>query len=90
MNVPVASDIDAAPDRIAARLAGDSMRAWVFDHPGPDERNVILACRPELSFLDRKILMQPEAPGDRPWVCRRARLSLRQLQRERQALSTST
>ena len=90
MNVPVESDIDAAPDRIAARLAGNSMRAWVFDHPGHDERNVILACRPEFSFHDRGILVLPEGPGDQAWVCRRARLHLRQLQREQQLLPTST
>jgi SAM-dependent methyltransferase len=90
MNVPVESDVDPSPDRIAARLAGDALRAWVFDHPGHQERNVILACRPELGFPDRKRLALPDGPDDQAWVCRRARLHLRQLQREQQLLSPSS
>jgi len=69
-------------------IRGDTLRAWVFDHPGHQDRNVILACRPELSFQDRKLLTLPESPGDQAWICRRARLHLRQLQRELQLQST--
>lgn len=90
MNVQVVSDVDPAPDRIAARLSGDSLRAWIFDHPGRPERNVILACRPELSFHDRKKLAAPQDLDDQDWNCRRARLHLRQLQHEQRSPSSSS
>jgi spermidine synthase len=77
MNVSAASDVDPAPDRIAALLAGNTLRAWIFDHPGRGERNAILACRPERSFKERDLLGTAETPDEDAWVCRRTRLELR-------------
>src|SRR5216684_5161732 len=47
MNVTVINDIDPTPDRIAARLAGDSLRVWIVDEQGIEERNAVIACWPE-------------------------------------------
>ncbi len=39
MNVLVANDIDPVADRIAARLAGDRLGAWIIDEQGVQDRN---------------------------------------------------
>src|SRR5258708_20067935 len=47
MNVTVMNDIDPIPDRIPARLAGDSLRIWILDEQGIVERNALIACLSE-------------------------------------------
>src|SRR3979411_677804 len=41
------TDIDPIADRIAARLAGDSLRIWIVDEQGILDRNAVIACSPE-------------------------------------------
>jgi len=56
MNVTVSNDIDPSPDRIASRLAGDDLFAWIVDEPGIQDRNAILACVPEKQLNARSAL----------------------------------
>lgn len=86
MNVSAECDLDPTPDAIAMRLAGDTLRAWIFDQPGRGPRNAILACRPERGFRERDLLGTPVAADDEFWVCRRAR---RPRPLERQNFSSS-
>lgn len=79
MNTTAESDIDPWPDRIAARLAGNSHTSWLFDHPGEGEHNVIIACRPETTFRSANRLAHDVMNGERPWTCRKARLRFRDL-----------
>lgn len=73
MNISAASDLDPTPDAIAMRLAGNTLRAWIFDQPGRGPRNAVLACRPEREFRERHALGTPITPDGESWVCRRAR-----------------
>jgi len=73
MNMSAECDVDPSPDIIAGRLAGASMHAWIFDHPGRSVRNAILACRPERSFKECDLLAMAVTAEDEPWACRRAR-----------------
>ena len=61
MNVTVMNDIDPLPDRIAARLAGDSMRVWIVDEQGIEDRNAIIACLPERQLNPRAALQRRDA-----------------------------
>src|SRR6202166_3739993 len=79
MNVMVANDIDPTPDRIAARLAGEELRAWIVDEQGIEDRNAVIACMPERTLgsratLDRVMRHRHERGG-----IRRGRLRSRDL-----------
>jgi len=74
MNVTVSNDIDPIPDRIAARLAGDNLFAWIVDEPGIQDRNAILACVPERQLNARSALNHVIRGSHERWSIRRQRL----------------
>jgi spermidine synthase len=74
MNVLVANDIDPLPDRIAARLAGDQLRAWIIDEPGVQDRNAIIACMPERQLSARPALAEVMQNSIEQWSIRRSRV----------------
>jgi hypothetical protein len=73
MNVLVANDIDQVSDRIAARLAGDRLRAWIIDEPGVQDRNAIIACVPERQLNARPVLAEVMQNSLERWSIRRGR-----------------
>lgn len=79
MNVMVMNDIDPLPDRIAARLAGDSMRVWIVDEQGIEDRNAIIACLPERQLNARSALNDVMRHHQERWSIRRGRLRSRDL-----------
>ena len=79
MNVTVMNDIDPLPDRIAARLAGDSMRVWIIDEQGIEDRNAIIACLPERQLNARSALNDVMRHHQERWSIRRGRLRSRDL-----------
>jgi hypothetical protein len=79
MNVLVMNDIDPTPDRIAARLAGDSLRVWIFDEQGIEDRNAIIACLPERQLNPRPALNDVLRKTHERWSIRRGRLRRRDL-----------
>lgn len=79
MNVTVANDIDPTPDRIAARLAGEEMRAWIIDEQGIEDRNAVLACIPEMTLGSRAALDRVMRHSHERWAIRRGRLRSRDL-----------
>ena len=74
MNVMVANDIDPTSDRIAARLAGDSLRVWIVDEQGIEDRNAIIACLPEKQLNPRSALYDVMRNTHERWSIRRGRL----------------
>ncbi len=74
MNVLVANDIDPLPDRIAARLAGDRLRAWIIDEEGIQDRNAIIACMPERQLSARPALAEVMQNSIERWSIRRSRV----------------
>ena len=74
MNVLVANDIDPIPDRIAARLAGDRLAAWIVDEQGVQDRNAIIACVPEKQLNARPALAEVMQNSLERWSIRRGRL----------------
>jgi len=79
MNVLVANDIDPVPDRIAARLAGDRLAAWIVDEQGVQDRNAIITCAPEGQLIGRPALTEVMQNGLERWSIRRGRLRGRDL-----------
>jgi hypothetical protein len=79
MNVSVSNDIDPLPDRIAARLAGDSLRVWIVDEQGIEDRNAIIACLPERQLNPRSTLNDVLRHNLERWSIRRGRLRSRDL-----------
>jgi spermidine synthase len=79
MNVLVNNDIDPTPDRIAARLAGDSLRIWIVDEQGIENRNAIIACLPEKQLNARSALNDAMRSNQERWSIRRGRLRDRDL-----------
>jgi spermidine synthase len=79
MNVMVANDIDPTPDRIAARLAGDSLRVWIVDEQGIEDRNAIITCLPEKQLNARSALHDAMRNNGERWSIRRGRLRSRDL-----------
>src|SRR5882762_5515473 len=79
MNVTVKNDIDPAPDRIAARLAGDDMQVWIVDEQGIEDRNAIIACLPERQLNPRSALHEIMHGNLERWSIRRGRLHRRDL-----------
>jgi SAM-dependent methyltransferase len=79
MNVLVANDIDPIPDRIAARLAGDSLRVWIVDEQGIEDRNAVIACLPEKQLNARSALNDVMCSNYERWSIRRGRLRSRDL-----------
>ena len=73
MNVTVPNDIDPTADRIAARLAGDSLRVWIVDEQGIEDRNAILACLPERQLNARSALQEVMGNTRERWSIRRGR-----------------
>jgi spermidine synthase len=73
MNVLVANDIDQVSDRIAARLAGDRLRAWIIDEPGVQDRNAIIACVRERQLNARPALAEVMQNSLERWSIRRGR-----------------
>ena len=73
MNVLVANDIDQMSDRIAARFAGDRLRAWIIDEPGVQDRNAIIACVPERQLDARPALAEVMQNSLERWSIRRGR-----------------
>jgi len=74
MNVLVANDIDPVADRIAARLAGDRLGAWIIDEQGVQDRNAIIACVPERQLNARPALAEVMQNSLERWSIRRGRL----------------
>ena len=79
MNVTVLNDIDPLPDRIAARLAGDSLRIWIVDEQGIQDRNAIIVCVPERQLNARPALQELMVGTSERWSIRRGRLRSRDL-----------
>jgi spermidine synthase len=79
MNVMVMNDIDPTPDRIAARLAGDSLRIWIVDEQGIEDRNAIISCAPERQLNARSALDDVMSNTHERWSIRRGRLRSRDL-----------
>jgi SAM-dependent methyltransferase len=79
MNVLVANDFDPVPDRIAARLAGDRLTAWIVDEQGVQDRNAIIACVPEKQLNARPALTEVMQNSLERWSIRRGRLRDRDL-----------
>ena len=79
MNVLVANDIDLIPDRIAARLAGDRLAAWIVDEQGVQDRNAIIACVPEKQLNAHPALTEVMQNSLERWSIRRGRLRGRDL-----------
>lgn len=79
MNVTVMNDIDPIPDRIAARLAGDSLRIWIVDEQGILDRNAIITCVPERQLNARSALDDVMRSNLELWSIRRGRLRSRDL-----------
>jgi len=79
MNVLVTNDIDPTPDRIAARLAGDSLLVWIVDEQGIEDRNAIIACLPEKQLNPRSALNDVMRSNHERWSVRRGRLRSRDL-----------
>ena len=79
MNVTVMNDIDPTPDRIAARLAGDSLRVWIVDEQGIEDRNAIIACLPQKQLNARSALNDVMCNNHERWSIRRGRLRSRDL-----------
>ena len=79
MNVMVTNDIDPTPDRIAARLAGDSLRVWIVDEQGIQDRNAIIACLPEKQLSARPVFNDVMRNNNERWSIRRGRLRSRDL-----------
>jgi spermidine synthase len=79
MNVLVTNDIDPTPDRIAARLAGDSLRVWIVDEQGIEDRNAIIACLPGRQLSARPVFNDVLRNNNERWSIRRGRLRSRDL-----------
>jgi len=79
MNVMVANDIDPTPDRIAARLAGEELRAWIVDEQFIEDRNAVIACIPEKTLGSRTALDRVMHHNHERWAIRRGRLRSRDL-----------
>jgi SAM-dependent methyltransferase len=79
MNVLVANDFDPVPDRIAARLAGDRLGAWIIDEQGVQDRNAIIACVPERQLNARPALTEVMQNSLERWSIRQGRLRGRDL-----------
>lgn len=79
MNVMVANDIDPTPDRIAARLAGEELRAWIVDEQFIEDRNAIIACVPEMTLGPRTALDRVMRHRHERWAIRRGGLRSRDL-----------
>ena len=79
MNVLVANDIDPVADRIAARLAGDRLGAWIIDEQGVQDRNAIIACVPERQLNAHPALAEVMQNSLERWSIRRGRLRSRDL-----------
>ena len=79
MNVLVMNDIDPMPDRIAARLAGDSLRVWIVDEQGIQDRNAIIACLPGKQLSARPVFNDVMRSNNERWSIRRGRLRSRDL-----------
>src|SRR5260370_15619091 len=79
MNVTVINDIDPTPDRIAARLAGEELRAWVVDEQFIQDRNAVIACMPEKTLGSRAKLDRAMRHSHERWAIRRGRLRSRDL-----------
>ena len=79
MNVLVANDIDPVADRIAARLAGDRLGAWIIDEQGVQDRNAVIACVPERQLNARPELAEVMQNSLERWSIRRGRLRSRDL-----------
>ena len=73
MNVTMPNDIDPTADRIAARLAGDSLRVSIVDEQGIEDRNAILACLPERQLDARSALGEVMGNTRERWSIRRGR-----------------
>jgi spermidine synthase len=79
MNVLVGNDIDPTPDRIAARLAGEGLQAWIIDEQGIEDRNAIIACLPAKQLIARSALNDVMRNNHEKWSIRRGRLRSRDL-----------
>jgi len=79
MNVTAMNDIDPIPDRIAARLAGDSLRIWIVDEQGILDRNAVIACLPQKQLNARSGLNDILHGNLEKWSIRRGRLHRRDL-----------
>jgi spermidine synthase len=77
MNVMVADDIDSTPDLIAARLAGEELRAWIVDEQFIEDRNAVIACIPEKTLGPRPALDRVMRHSHERWEIRRGRLRSR-------------
>jgi spermidine synthase len=74
MNALVTNDIDPTPDRIAARLARESLRVWIVDEQGIQDRNAVIACMPEKQINTRFALKDIMCSNHEQWSIRRGRL----------------
>ena len=74
MNVTVNNDIDPVPDWIAARLAGDTLRPWLLDERGIEDRNAIITCIPEKTIARPAALRDAMRNNNEQWSLRRGRL----------------
>jgi spermidine synthase len=74
MNMLVATDFDAAPDKIGSGLSEGHMSAWIVDQPGLLNRNVLIACMPKAHRTANKHYMARFSKTlGRHWALRRPR-----------------
>ena len=74
MNMLVATDFDAAPDKIGSGLSEGHMSAWIVDQPGLLNRNVLIACMPKANRTANKHYMASVSKTlGRNWALRRPR-----------------
>lgn len=74
LNMLVATDFDAAPDKIGIDLSGEKTSSWIFDQPGRLNRNVLIACLPKARRAANRHYMAEFCKGvGRRWALRRPR-----------------
>jgi spermidine synthase len=72
LNMLVATDFDAAPDKIGSDLSEGHMTSWIFDQPGRLHRNVLIACIPRLRrAANRHYMAEFSKTTGRRWALRR-------------------
>jgi len=74
LSMLVATDFDAAPDKIGSGLSEGHMTSWIFDQPGRLHRNVLIACMPRLRrAANRHYMAKFSKTIGRRWALRRPR-----------------
>jgi spermidine synthase len=79
MNMLADHDFDPEPDRIAKKLSGGVLAAWILDEPGIPSRNAVIACVPERRLSEEGRLRTLVRNENEAWLLRKPRLRLADL-----------